>query len=745
MPRIRGWLHEVTATNWGVNTYWITGKKLIRAFFPFTAEFYLAKSDQRTRKQVLSHPQVERIEEVSKHLSIHHHQLQTVFCVRVNPLKIRATYEALRKYWGEYLYNADLSVWQQFCFQTKLFPYVYATIEIKKGILQNNWQLHESYTDMDYATVPFRGLWVHPKFEDHRFSRGKLLALSARHSVVDQDEEAIVFEGRTEGETISDCVQYLHKVDPDILFTSGGDTFLPIIAQHAVQAGEANLRLGRGSRTLGSYARRPSANRGHSYMSYGRVFFSQNGVYLDGSRHHYDVGNSFMWKDGNLEGIHELVRLGCSDPQRIARGTIGTTLSAVQMRTAYLHDILVPARKADAESFRPALTMQSDVGGLVYSPTVGFHTNVTEIDFLSMYPNIMVKLNVSPETVNCSCCVGEQRQEVPQTDHHICTQRPGLISLSLQNILRRRAYFKSKKNLYPKYDRRQKVLKWLLVTCFGYQGYRNARFGRIESHEAISAYGRHALTLTQQLAAFYGLEVVAGIVDSIWFRQPSGELIDLKMTQELRQRVEKLTKLPVEHSADYHWIVFLPRRHEPEVGVLNRYYGLRTDGTFKLRGIEIRQSSSPPFVKKMQYTLLKLLARARTSNQFRIQLLRAKKAMKLYLAQLEVGEIPLEDLLITIRPSRSPDEYVNNSRQAIAARQLARSKVSVEPGMKLRYLILDAQAKEPTKRVKVEQLLEGNEQYDVDEYWKLCIRAYEGLIPPEFEEKVPTLESFLLS
>jgi DNA polymerase elongation subunit (family B) len=27
-------------------------------------------------------------------------------------------------------------------------------------------------------------------------------------------------------------------------------------------------------------------------------------------------------------------------------------------------------------------------------------------------------------------------------------------------------------------------LKWLLVCCFGYTGYKNARFGKIEAHEA---------------------------------------------------------------------------------------------------------------------------------------------------------------------------------------------------------------------------------------------------------------------
>ncbi|MHA2328765.1 MAG: LAGLIDADG family homing endonuclease, partial [Candidatus Hodarchaeales archaeon] len=279
--------------------------------------------------------------------------------------------------------------------------------------------------------------------------------------------------------------------------------------------------------------------------------------------------------------------------------------------------------------------------------------------------------------------------------------------------------------------------------CFGYQGYRNARFGRIEAHETISAYGRHALTLTQQIASKYRLEVVAGIVDSVWLKNPEEEPIPLEMARELRQEVADIVKLPVEHAADYYWIIFLPRRHEPEIGVLNRYYGLRTDGTFKIRGIEIRQSSSPPFIKNFQQHVLKLLARARSWEQFRTQVMRSKKTMKRYTSRLKTGNIPLDELLITIRPSRTPEEYVNNSRQAIAARQLAALGISVEPGTKLQYLMIDAQAKDHTQRVKVRQLLKGNEQYDVEEYRKLIVRAYENLIPPEFERKTPTLEAFM--
>ena len=41
----------------------------------------------------------------------------------------------------------------------------------------------------------------------------------------------------------------------------------------------------------------------------------------------------------------------------------------------------------------------SDQGGLVYQPVTGLHRHVAELDFISMYPSIMVHYNISPETI----------------------------------------------------------------------------------------------------------------------------------------------------------------------------------------------------------------------------------------------------------------------------------------------------------------------------------------------------------
>ena len=73
-----------------------------------------------------------------------------------------------------------------------------------------------------------------------------------------------------------------------------------------------------------------------------------------------------------------------------------------------------------------------------------------------------------------------------------------------------------------KWDKRQNVLKWLLVTCFGYTGYRNARFGRIECHEAICAWSREILLGAKDLAEEEGWSCLHAIVDSIWLIDSRG-------------------------------------------------------------------------------------------------------------------------------------------------------------------------------------------------------------------------------
>ena len=60
----------------------------------------------------------------------------------------------------------------------------------------------------------------------------------------------------------------------------------------------------------------------------------------------------------------------------------------------------------------------------------------------------------------------------------------------------------------------------MLVTCFGYLGYKNARFGRIEAHEAVTAYGRDKLLRAKETFEAAGFTVLHGLTDCLWVQKP---------------------------------------------------------------------------------------------------------------------------------------------------------------------------------------------------------------------------------
>ena len=142
------------------------------------------------------------------------------------------------------------------------------------------------------------------------------------------------------------------------------------------------------------------------------------------------------------------------------------------MLTALRNNIMVPVQKQQVEGRKTlAELIRADHGGLIYQPIIGLHGNVAQIDFSSMYPAIMVKHNISPETVGL--------EDAPE----------GLIPKTLRPLLEKRMMLKNiLSDLDPRDCRveilkaRASALKWLLVVCFGYLGYKNVRFGKIESH-----------------------------------------------------------------------------------------------------------------------------------------------------------------------------------------------------------------------------------------------------------------------
>src|SRR3990172_6658216 len=283
-------------------------------------------------------------------------------------------------------------------------------------------------------------------------------------------------------------------------------------------------------------------------------------------------------------GETECPRLSGLPVQTVARVSTGTGISAMQVATAWRRGVLVPWQKRHPESLKSGIDLlTADKGGLVYTPTPGLHQHVAELDFTAMYPSIMVHFNISPETVGATCCDGVP---VPELGTPICRHRQGLVPETLAPLLEKRRRYKALVRALPAGDprrqafqRRYSAHKWLLVTCFGYLGYKNARFGRIEAHEAVTAYGREVLLRAKEIVEGRGFRVLHLYVDGLWIDRP--DVAQRPDYEALLAEIQTQTGLHIALEGVYRWLAFLPSRVEPRVTVAHRYFGAFEDGTLK--------------------------------------------------------------------------------------------------------------------------------------------------------------------
>jgi DNA polymerase-2 len=357
----------------------------------------------------------------------------------------------------------------------------------------------------------------------------------------------------------------------------------------------------------------------------------------------------------------------------------------MQMVTALRAGVLVPGRKQQAEHPKSILDLiHSDIGGMVYQPTIGLHRNVAEIDFISMYPSIMAHFNISPETI-------QPGLHEPETGLPVTLGEEGLIPKTLKPLLKKRIALKSELLSMSKWDIRYKTYKalaaahkWLLVTCFGYLGYKNARFGRIEAHEAVTAYGREALLRAKEAAEDMGFTVLHMYVDGLWVQKEGIETA--QSLQPLLEEVHSRTNLPIALDGIHRWICFLPSRQNHRVPVANRYFGIFQSGEIKCRGIELRRHDTPAFIAEAQLEALNILARSPDTKHLPEYLSQIQAMVDGRLRDLKHGGIPLEKLIIHQTLSRPVAEYRVPSPAAIAAKQLEEIGKYLRPGQTVKFI-----------------------------------------------------------
>jgi len=650
-----------------------------------------------------------------------------VWEVRVgNPLKYAPLVDILMRRQDIELFNADINVVQAYHGERRHFPLAYGTFDCDETQNLRRWELHDSPWNIDYTLPPLR--YAYLSLEDNATdpnhgSRSRLVL------TLGQEREKgtnYAFDcDRTE--LLESLNRHIHQWDPDVILSDWGDSFIFPLMTLLSRQSKIPLQLSRDpDRGIGGTVQR-------SFYTYGRVVY-QGGVQRLFGRWHFDTKNSFMVGETGLHGLFEVTRLSKQDAQSAARSTIGTKLSAMQLDQAEQDGYLIPLHKQQTEDFRDGTELVvADKGGLVYEPEIGWHERVGEGDFSSMYPTVMDRFNVSPETVNCACC---PHNRVPEIGHHICTRRRGLVSRVVHNILVKRSEYKRLGKAAPEapqravYSARATALKWIMVTCFGYLGFKNARFGKIEAHECVSAYGREILLRAKEIAEREGFHLVHANVDCLYLKK---EAAAEEQFREVIARVARETDFPMTFDGFYKWIHFSPAKRDARSGVPNRYFGCFQDGELKIRGIELRRRDTPPILKTFQKELLARLQRADGVAACRQAMPDLEEIYADYQTRLRSCSVPARELAFSSQISKDPSQYIKDTYSSIAARQLAASGITLHPGETIQFILASAKDKVKDWRVIPLALAGSYFEYDVKKYLELLERAFrtiaDGLSP----------------
>src|SRR6266699_2253294 len=626
------------------------------------------------------------------------------------------------------LYDVDVPSPQVYLYQKDLFPLAFVEAEERDEKIE--WTLKDSRKTIDYKLPPLRKTRLEIKTRKKKRIRTFEDELDSLRIITDR-EEILVLDSGSEEEKLLSLVETFNGIDPDIVITEGGDSFIfPYLARRAHKNGMLNrLVLGRDPSPLRIYE-----VQGHSYFSYGKILYRKTAARLLG-RLHIDDHNAFISADCGLEGLFEIARTCIIPIQRASRATIGTNMTSLQFYHAVKENVLIPWNKNQPEEWKDSNELViADRGGFIHEPETGIYDQVGELDFTSLYPTIMRDQNLSGETVKCKCCPNSPRR-VPELDYNICDRWRGIVPQSLEILLDRRSKYKQLKKdekdelKRQKYDARQSALKWILVCSFGYLGLKNARFGKIDAHIATCAFSRKVLGQATALAEARGFKLVHGIVDSFWLHKleaTRGEFEDL--CKVIREELE----LPISFEGVYRWIVFLSSKTDSKVGVLNRYYGIFEDGKPKIRGIDLRRHDAPEIVRNCQAEMLDIFTRARDSIEFRLLFPKAQRVLERFVFSLREGSVPFEDLVIVRNLSKNPDEYTHQVPQAIAARHLVSQGGSVHAGQQVSYILTSDQ----TRGALPPEVVGEDIVYDSERYVDLlCSSAANLLLPLGYDAK----------
>jgi len=351
---------------------------------------------------------------------------------------------------------------------------------------------------------------------------------------------------------------------------------------------------------------------------------------------------------------------------QVGAASVGYRLEWYLMREAFKYGELIPNRvEREYEPYK---------GAIVLEPAKGVHENIAVLDFTSMYPNIMIKYNIGPDTYVDGECGVNECYIIPELKYKFRVSPPGFYKNVLETLLKmRKAVREEMKSLSPEspeykvLDERQRALKVLANASYGYMGWVGARWYFREGAEAVTALGRKTITEAIKIAGKLGLRVIYGDTDSLFVTYVK-DLIS-KFVDE----VNSALGLEIKIDKIYKRVFFTEAK--------KRYVGLTEDGRIDIVGFEAVRGDWTDIARDVQEEVAKLILTTKRVDD-------AINHVRKVIEDLRSGKIPIDKLIIWKTLTKRIDDYEVDAPHVAAAKKLENLGIKVDVGSKVGYVIV---------------------------------------------------------
>lgn len=458
-------------------------------------------------------------------------------------------------------------------------------------------------------------------------------------------------------------------------------------------------------------------------------YFHRKGFHLDDGRVYLNLRS---YKRMSLSGMVERIQYNREVPRIASDWAAGRAIESRQTYEARRKGYLLPRNGF----YQPVMNLEEllrerDHGGLIFAPTVGLHENVAALDFESMFPQIILKHNISYENVRTG---GESE---------------GFLLDFTRDTLKRRLHFKHKrKELEGEPEKwfwcetRQQALKEILFCTYGYSGCWANTFGNMDTFMEINMVARANLVNAMNIARSKGFHTLYGNSDSLFLERKGATKTDF---DALSDDIKAETELPITVENHFRYLVLLPQKSGNDFGAINRYYGVTYEGKLVCRGIELRRKNTCLFVVKTQKEAIRAMLDQNSIDDVSSKGIEAaKRVIDRACRELKRGLVPIEELEAKTVLRRKPSKYKARLPHVATAEALSINGVDVGRGDVISYVYVNAGHKNPFRRVSPAGY---QKKFDVKKYVRLVEEAGRSIMLPflkdeEEERKTASLESF---